>query len=289
MSQSDHPHGAVPDADPLDELASAIVDGEATVDEQARIADPEVAARVAEFERAARVVGSEVPPATDEQRDATIAAALAAWGTPDPLETSTVDELSERRDRRARGLRWVGVAAAVIAALVIGGAVLSDDDSSEDMATEALDEESDDGAGERAATEEAESSAEEGADAAAGATGLDSHDDAILFSTIDLGTYDDVDALLTTASDVASRQAAATDEADTGAGSASEGGPATTTAEAAPPLLGSCSPPRAGVFTPFTATLDEQSVLVWVVEQPDGRSVFVIDPASCDTLAERTP
>ena len=111
------------DHDPLDELASAHLDGATSPEEAAQVAaDPALQARVEEL-RAVRDAVAAVPPVDPARRDAAIAAALAAFeeaGPPEPGRSASVTSLTEvaaRRGRSARARRWLG-AAAVIALLV---------------------------------------------------------------------------------------------------------------------------------------------------------------------------
>ena len=109
-------------ADPLDELASAYIDGEASPAEVARVdADPELQARVAGLRTVAAAVAQPVHPSRAEVRDAAIAAALAAaparTARTEPIE---VTDLARVRDRRRHGRTrpWaLSVAAAVLVAL----------------------------------------------------------------------------------------------------------------------------------------------------------------------------
>src|SRR5690606_3802603 len=87
----------VPPPDPLDERASAVVDGEASPGEDTRSTDPQLAERVATFRHVAAQVGAPVPPPPAAHTAAAIAAALAA-GAP----AGATDELARRRRRRAR-------------------------------------------------------------------------------------------------------------------------------------------------------------------------------------------
>ena len=136
MTTPDDPRGPVPDADPLDEIAAAIVDGEATDEERARVAsDPVLAARVAAFEAVARLVATPVPPLPDDRREAAIAAALAA---PPAAGTNVVPMRRAPVWQRA----WLPAAAAV--AVVVGGLGLlvatlgsAGNDTDQDTAAEA--------------------------------------------------------------------------------------------------------------------------------------------------------
>lgn len=123
----------IPDASETDELASALVDGEASDAEVARAGEPEVASRVTSFRAVARLVATPVEPVDELSRTRAIRAALAVAGGAAPAAGS----------RRAPA--WLApVAAAVVvlagvglfvAALAGGGS--DDQTASGDAATEA--------------------------------------------------------------------------------------------------------------------------------------------------------
>lgn len=206
MNPTDDPRGPVPDADPLDELASAVLDGEAAPGDPA-LRDQALTNRIAEFERVARVVGAPVDAADGARRDTAIAAALAAWGTTAPGDAPVVDELAAARARRrAGGLKVAGIAAAVAAIAAFGGLVLRGGDSAEDTAA------SDSGTatanaeafGEQDADERDDAGDDAGGDAggetvdsAAGAPPGDPESTASLLG--DLGEFADLEALVAAA------------------------------------------------------------------------------------------
>jgi flagellar basal body-associated protein FliL len=102
-----------------DELVSAVLDGEATDEETARVAaDPELSTRLAELRSAHDAVATAaIDLPADDVRDVAIAAALAASAPPD-----VVDLQARRRHRRA--LQVTSIAAAVLVLLgVIGGLI----------------------------------------------------------------------------------------------------------------------------------------------------------------------
>ena len=135
--------------DPLDELASAHLDGATTPEEAARAeADPDLLARV-EALRAVRAALAVAPLVDDERREHAIAAALAAYDeqrrAPGAVAVGSLTPLAARRHRPSpRAWRVVGAAAAVaaLAALVPLLASLSSDSSSDsssdDSATPAV-------------------------------------------------------------------------------------------------------------------------------------------------------
>jgi hypothetical protein len=138
-----------------DELATALVDGEATPEEQARLADdPALAARVEQLRAVRAMVGATPEPPPAEAREQAIRAALAeaalaeaatsapvaagagsgpAAGSPPPLPPVDLDA---RRNRRRA---WLPAAAAAAVALVLGfgalGALSGRDQGNDDVAT----------------------------------------------------------------------------------------------------------------------------------------------------------
>lgn len=286
----------LPDATEPEELASVILDGEATAAEQARAAAPEVAAALARLRAVAEAVGS-VGPVDELARERAIAVALDAWGTEAATASATDgapgDELARRRQAR-RGLRLVGVAAAVVAALAVGGIALSsgsdDADTSADVAAEAPE------------GTEAAGSGEDGAESGAGGTATES-----ALALTDLGAFDDLDDLVAFASGEATERtvveegdAFADDDSavvgDATAESGSESGliegssqdaaePAPATG-AAPP---SCSPPPPPSGDPVvvsTATLEGRPVTVVVAGTGDDAVVQVVDAQTCELRYE---
>lgn len=116
------------DAPTDDEVVSAVLDGEATPEEVARVeADPVLRARLAAFRSAAAAVGAPVTPADPAARDAAVAAALAAADELADREASggAVDELAARRTSRPPGRTGTWLAAAAVLAVLVGlGALL---------------------------------------------------------------------------------------------------------------------------------------------------------------------
>lgn len=254
--------------DPLDDLASAHLDGQTTGEEAARItADPVLSARVARLAavRAAlqRTATEAVDPA---ERETAIAAAMAAL---DDGRVGTVTPLATRPRRSwwtdNRALRLAAAAAAVVL-LALAAPLLGrlDSDPDEDVASvesEAGVDEAAPGAGSAGATLEA-------AEDAAGA-----------FSTTDeLGSFDDLPALTAEvrariASDGATSTRAAPAVPDAGA---------TTAAGAV------CADAVAGlepVSYRAHATFDGRSAVVVVHEDPaSAPEVVVLDATSCAEL-----
>ncbi len=125
------------DSDELraDELASAFVDGELTAEEAAEVrSNPDLMARVAEFEAVSASTSATPAPAAAAMKAAHIAAAMAVFEAGTPAEASAVSEertdtggetaptidLTERRQQRAeRGNRMLLALAAAF--VVVGG------------------------------------------------------------------------------------------------------------------------------------------------------------------------
>lgn len=166
-----------PTSDPRDELASAQLDGELTVEEATRATgDPEVARRIAAFDAVRTAVRAEVPVDGD-RRDAAIAAALAAF---DAAEVEAGDEaagpgggtltpISAARSGRLRWAKAVGVAAAVALLAAVAPLLLDGDDEGDTTATQ---QDQDDAAGaDRSAAEDGAAPLLESEAPAAGGSG----------------------------------------------------------------------------------------------------------------------
>lgn len=270
MTEPDQPRGPeaeLPPVDELDELASALLDGEADDADRARLADPAVRAEVerrqAGLARAQAAVAA--PVAVDPAaRDAAIAAALAAADEP---ASTGADELAARRAAAGRGLRLVGVAAAVVAALAVGIAAFSGSGDTDDAAGDAAAEASlgDDGAADAASPGDAPEALEESGDAAGERSG-------------DLGDFDSVDALL----DVAAGRS--TGDLDIGGDTV----PSVSEAEggtARPDVQVRCAPDGEQRAAYLTASVAGAPVEVWVV---DG-DVVALDAVTCEELGRTTP
>jgi hypothetical protein len=109
----------------LDELVSAYLDGEATVDEVARVEQSaELTARAATLRAVRDAVGAPVGAPPDGHRDQAVAAALRASST-----AANVTSLSVRQARSARVVRLASVAAVVAMFMLAGSIVLLTRDS----------------------------------------------------------------------------------------------------------------------------------------------------------------
>lgn len=254
--------------DPLDDLASAHVDGRTTAAEAARIdADPDLAARVARF-RAARdaLQRAADEPVDPDRRERAIAAALEAFdgGRADPAAApagvAAVSALDARRHARRR-LRLVGIAAAVALfalALPLLGRLDpdSDDRASFEETAGPLDQ--------KAVTESAGGGAV--ADSASGEDGVASTMRSEVAALPHLGAHDDIDAL----ADAVRAHLASADGAAT---APSAGREATCPAP---------DDPEGMVRDVTLATLRGQEVLAAVVERATGGLVLVVrDAATC--------
>lgn len=129
------PDDVSPDELRADELASAFVDGELTDEEAAEVrSNPDLMARVAEFEAVSASTSATPAPAAAAMKAAHIAAAMAVFEAGTPAEASAVSEertdtggetaptidLTERRQQRAeRGNRMLLALAAAF--VVVGG------------------------------------------------------------------------------------------------------------------------------------------------------------------------
>ena len=110
---------------PDDELISAVLDGEATAADTARVAaDPVLSPRLEELRAVRGAVGAPVEPATSAARDHAIAAAMAAWpsSTTEPAAgtADTTPPPPPPADASRRRPRWLvpALAAAAVAAIV---------------------------------------------------------------------------------------------------------------------------------------------------------------------------
>ncbi len=109
----------------LDELVSAYLDGEATVDEVARVeGSAELTARAVTLRAVRDAVAAPVGASPDGHRDQAVSAALRASST-----AANVTSLSIRRARSARVVRIASVAAVIALFMLAGSLVLLTRDS----------------------------------------------------------------------------------------------------------------------------------------------------------------
>lgn len=293
-SRPNDPDASAPS--PLDERASALVDGmlDDTQDAEGRNA-PDVAARAAEMD-AARAALRDIPPGDGAARSRAVAAALAAYDEVtvprSPQRGEEVADLGSRRRRTTPG-RWLGAAAAAVLLIglvvVVGLVGSSADDGPTDDASVALDS-ADSGAAESAddgATADDQASPEAPSAGTAEGTGetlADSQLGAAGGRTVDLGAFPSADDLLAAAVERPEAQREA-------AGVLGSGNDADTGAEVVPP------PCPTGVADPFqragagpllvgNGVADGVSVGVWRVGPPEAAQLLVVD-AGCAVLAQR--
>src|SRR5262245_53015203 len=169
---------------PADELVSAVLDGEATPDERARVeADPVLRARLEELQAASALVASPVEPQDELGRERAIRLALAEHRRPDAVAASL-----QRAHRRTTRGNWL-TAAAVIALLVASGFLLSrlgvnGDDAGDSTAARV------EGGDESGGGGEAEMSEESATDDTASAAGGEDEGQADAFAVLRLGAAD---------------------------------------------------------------------------------------------------
>jgi hypothetical protein len=263
----------VPQVGPDEELASALLDGEATDAEAHRAAEPDVARAFTAYAEVAGLVGRPVEPVNAEARDAAIAAALAAFDRGETDEPSVTDELAARRPR-TRVTGWLGAVAAalvVLAGLGLLAGLVADDDESSSRETAASP--TDETTAASAPTPFASTSAP-GADAAEEAT---SAAGAAAPAAPYLGDYADVDGLFTAArADPNARQESATDASGLAVQvppGAFTGLPCAAEAEETSALLLG------------TATVDGAAATVLLETLGDGtRSIIVLTDPDCDAV-----
>jgi len=249
----------------LDELASAHLDGLTTPDEAARIeSDPDMQARVAALARVRAAVARVEPPADDPEREAAIAAALAAFDEAESDHAAAaVTPLAAARARR--GLRYAAVAAAVVLAVLavpLLGRLDSGQDDDETATVEDL-------AGDASTVDRALESG--GADASKG-------DALTTFSLTDLGDHPDIASLA-----VAVRERGSPALQETAAPAAGSTAAPTTTA----PGCETAALRAADTVVVVTATarVAGRPVSVLVYEDEAGaQQLVVVDQASCAIL-----
>lgn len=109
-----------------DELVAAVVDGEASAEEEARVAaDPVLQARAAQFRSVAAAVATDPSPVDELARERAVQAALAAA----PAASETKGHSPARGSGRPALPRPLLAAAAVVAALAAGAGLLAQLDS----------------------------------------------------------------------------------------------------------------------------------------------------------------
>jgi hypothetical protein len=256
----------------LDELASAHVDGTTTPEEAALLAgDPDLQARVeqrAEELRAVRDAVAEVVPVDPVHRDASIAAALAAFDEDDAPhgDRATVTPLAPRRGLSPRAVRALGAAAVVLLLALLVPLLAhrqdTDDEASFQATGDALPTTVANTDGDTALDKEA-ASPEAQQDRGTGASG--SVADAFI------GSYDDLDAL---AAAIAAERASPT--------------AAPRSVAAASDDAAMCMPLTSSTSTAWVAVVDGVVVEVHVDTTEDGtRTMTVLRRDGCDQLDQR--
>ncbi|MET0490678.1 MAG: hypothetical protein ABW143_10630 [Acidimicrobiales bacterium] len=266
---------------PDDDLVSAVLDGEATEDERARVAaDPVLAARLAEFAAAADQVAALVAPRAAADRDRAITAAVAERPRRDDVVVAM------RGPHRRHSQHILAVAAAVLVVLLAAGFLIAQvgDDAGSGNDTAAI------------GSDDSASDAESASDTAA-AAGDAEDGDAAAFE--DTATYD----LGAVANDEAVRNALvaagavnqSTLSADDGGSDAVTDTTVASVPEAAPVPGGSddcqirleeADPSLDGRLVKASATFAGDPAVVYVFGTADGgRQVTVVTADTCVTLA----
>ncbi|MET0738961.1 MAG: hypothetical protein ABW035_11845 [Acidimicrobiales bacterium] len=266
---------------PDDDLVSAVLDGEATEDERARVAaDPVLAARLAEFAAAADQVAALVAPRAAADRDRAITAAVAERPRRDDVVVAM------RGPHRRHSQHILAVAAAVLGVLLAAGFLIAQvgDDAGSGNDTAAI------------GSDDSASDAESASDTAA-AAGDAEDGDAAAFE--DTATYD----LGAVANDEAVRNALvaagavnqSTLSADDGGSDAVTDTTVASVPEAAPVPGGSddcqirleeADPSLDGRLVEASATFAGDPAVVYVFGTADGgRQVTVVTADTCVTLA----
>jgi hypothetical protein len=302
--RAEHPQDPADARAELDELASALIDGEldptAAVSARQR---PEVLARVAELTavRAALRESARAAETGDEgpdpaARERAVAAALAAFDDEGRQGDTAVSRFDVKRAaRREATRRWLGAAAAVavigagIAGLALAG---SGGDSDDGAATEQATGQADAGTEESGGSDQTTTSggdpesdrsseataAEGGASDHAGEEPSATGGDAV----VDLGAFDTEAALV---ADVETRLG--TDESGGGAGAAAEPvDPATLVARCPGTVPAPLADTTATVVFRGRATVAGTAIDVWVTDGEGGRRLVAID-AGCAVVVDR--
>lgn len=257
--------------DPLDEIASAQLDGEATPEEAALLAaDPDHAARMARLAAVREAVRAPIPPLPDHARDRAIAAALSATddtrspaaddrSTPAaiPLAAATLPRRGPRRTLQLAGI------AAVVALLALAVPLLGSLDSGSPDHVAAPPEQSS-----LDASKEATAHADAGFGAAERSQASPPLSD-------DLGAFDDLPGLTEA---VRGRLSAPTADA--------AASPSTQAASEGTPVCSGEPDADGTVIYGALATYEGHPVVVFVRENPDGgRTLVVLDRVDCSELA----
>ena len=232
-----------------DELVSAVLDGEATAEEAARVrADPALSSRLVELQAARdHVREARVEPPSRADRDAAIAAAVRTAPT----------DLHERRRRRRRTVRIAAAAAAVVVLAGVIGVFVASSRRTSTSSTAAL------------------ASQSPASSTASPSTPSPTHD---------LGAFSTRQDLVDAVRRVSTSQAAAAVPApQSQTRSQDQDQAAGSTADEFGVAAGPCTSSRSGVEFAGTAVLGGQPVVVLVVDGPTGR-VLEVDDTSCGVV-----
>ena len=300
-------------ADDVDRLASALLDGDLGLDHPAH-QRTDVVARAAEL-GAARATVRDVGAADPAARERALAAALAAFDeeaptastsperppppvdargpvpVPAPRPPQPVDLAAQRRSRAGRqggrqGLpRWLGAAAAAVVVLagLVGLAALTSDSDDADTAM-------DTGAGETRESsggDELGTAAEDSAEAPSAAEPDESEAHRTAVEAGDLGMFPTGDALVEHLR-ASVGDAAADPDLEPEAGAPSDDasnslGSFAACAGAPPPPL---DDPDATLVLHGRAVVDDEAVDVWAIDTDRGRRIVAID-GTCELVLDR--
>jgi hypothetical protein len=297
--------------DTVDDLASALVDGQLGADDaDAARRRPDVVARARKLE-ATRAALRSVPAPDPAARERALAAATAAFDeaaraeSRPPPPPSPVDLAAHRHDRHperhraghpgATGggtPRWL-VAAAAIVAVVMGlaglAALSSGDGDSADISAEIGASQEDDGGATASADDDADEDADDDADGPSAAPEGGDEEDAARSRPIeagDLGTFRSAEGLVDHLADIVPAGDASAEnlpDATAAPEPDQEAADALGCDETLPPPL---DDPTADHRLHGTATVDGREVDVWVVDTGRGRRAVAID-TGCSVVVDR--
>ena len=281
---------------PDDDLVAAVLDGEATPEERARVeADPVLAARLAEFEAVRDLVATPVQPASSADREKAVAAAKVAIRH----QADVVPFAAVRRQETTRFLTAAAIVLVVLFGVGFLATQMGDDAGGEDSAASG----SEDDAG-GAESAELTDQAGDAADQGAADDGSEDASSYAALNGVDLGAVRDAQALRAA---IAERSAAFEPSSDPEA-NPDNAGTATTTAttddttsSAESPVvegatgdstecqagLDAVDPGLSGLLVQATADYAGTPAVVYVFgTAAGGRRVIVVSMADCRTLAQ---
>jgi hypothetical protein len=295
----------------VDDLASALVDGQLGADEaDAAGRRPDVVARAREL-GSTRAALRSVPDPDPAARERALAAAMAAFDeaaraeSRPPPPASPVDLAAHRHDRHherhhaghlgvtgGRTPRWLGAAAAIVA-VVMGlaglAALSSRDGDSADISAEIGASQEDDGGATASADDHADEDADDDADGPSAAPEGGDEEDAARSGPIeagDLGTFRSAEGLVDHLADIvpaADATAESLPDATAAPDLDQEAADPLGCAESLPPPL---DDPTADPRLHGMAIVDGRAVEVWVVDIGRGRRAVAID-TGCSVVVDR--